>query len=236
MLFPKQFQHLCTSSDFNEFESKHYSFRRDAVSFQLLHKLPEYDRFILKFCSQYMDSRLGPSPSTEMVPWYFAYDNLNYARYLPEMLDVPDICSSVVEYLAAGNFVVQQQNQYKFSQTSMDQTIEKTMNRDSKIRSGQIGLMLMLFIGWIQQCAEISWSCTETRKAKGSYKKKKTLVSPNIRRMKRTFKISCKQFSCCKIHLRSAFNKFSDFFVQAFKIVIDSWKFPMLLLYILWDD
>ena len=26
------------------------------------------------------------------------------------------------------------------------------------------------------------------------------------------------------------------FFVQAFKIVVDSWKFPMLLLYTLWDD
>ena len=33
-----------------------------------------------------------------------------------------------------------------------------------------------------------------------------------------------------------AFNKFPDFFVQAFKIVVDSWKFTMLLLYILWDD
>ena len=31
-----------------------------------------------------------------------------------------------------------------------------------------------------------------------------------------------------------AFNKFLDFFVQAFKIVVDSWKFSMLLLYILW--
>ena len=28
---------------------------------------------------------------------------------------------------------------------------------------------------------------------------------------------------------------FQTFFVQAFKIVIDSWKFSMLLLYILWD-
>ena len=36
--------------------------------------------------------------------------------------------------------------------------------------------------------------------------------------------------------LCGASNKFPDFFVQAFKIVIDSWKFPMLLLYILWDD
>ena len=32
------------------------------------------------------------------------------------------------------------------------------------------------------------------------------------------------------------FNKFPDFFLQAFKIVVDSWKFTILLLYILWDD
>ena len=33
-----------------------------------------------------------------------------------------------------------------------------------------------------------------------------------------------------------AFNKFADFFLLAFKIVEDSWKFSMLLLYILWND
>ena len=37
-------------------------------------------------------------------------------------------------------------------------------------------------------------------------------------------------------HIRGAFNKFPDIFVQAFKIVVDSWKFSILLLYILWDD
>ena len=36
--------------------------------------------------------------------------------------------------------------------------------------------------------------------------------------------------------IRGAFNKFPDFFVPAFKIVVDSWKFTKLLLYILWDD
>ena len=35
------------------------------------------------------------------------------------------------------------------------------------------------------------------------------------------------------IYIRGGFNKFSDFFC---KVVIDSWKFSMLLLYILWDD
>ena len=37
-------------------------------------------------------------------------------------------------------------------------------------------------------------------------------------------------------YIRRAFNKFLDFLVRAFKIVGDSWKFTMLLLYILWDD
>ena len=37
------------------------------------------------------------------------------------------------------------------------------------------------------------------------------------------------------MYIRGAFNKFPDFFVQAFKIV-DSWEFSMWLLYILWDD
>ena len=36
--------------------------------------------------------------------------------------------------------------------------------------------------------------------------------------------------------IRGAFNKFPDFFVKAFNIVVDSWKFSMLLLYVLWDD
>ena len=37
--------------------------------------------------------------------------------------------------------------------------------------------------------------------------------------------------------IRGAFDKFpAFFFVEAFKIVVDSWKFSMLLLYILWDN
>ena len=40
--------------------------------------------------------------------------------------------------------------------------------------------------------------------------------------------------SVCR-YIHDTFNKFPDFFVQAFKIVIDSWKFTMLLQNILWD-
>ena len=38
-----------------------------------------------------------------------------------------------------------------------------------------------------------------------------------------------------KFYLLGTFNKF-PFFVQAFKIVLDSWEFCMLLLYILWHN
>ena len=36
--------------------------------------------------------------------------------------------------------------------------------------------------------------------------------------------------------LRGAFNKLPEIFVQAFNIVVDSWKFSILLIYMLWDD
>ena len=37
------------------------------------------------------------------------------------------------------------------------------------------------------------------------------------------------------LDIRGKSNKFPDFFVHAFKIVVDAWKFSKLLLYILWD-
>ena len=37
-------------------------------------------------------------------------------------------------------------------------------------------------------------------------------------------------------YIRGASINFQTFFVWAFKIVVDSWKFIILLLYILWDD
>ena len=49
----------------------------------------------------------------------------------------------------------------------------------------------------------------------------------------------CKQINTCLL-LTSNYVvhsiSFQTFFVQAFKIVVDSWEFGMLLLYILWDD
>ena len=43
-------------------------------------------------------------------------------------------------------------------------------------------------------------------------------------------------YVCMYMYICGAFNKFPDFFVQAIKFVVDSWKFTKLLLYIYWDD
>ena len=49
-------------------------------------------------------------------------------------------------------------------------------------------------------------------------------------------KLKCNVVAWGNIKIQGAYDKFPDFFVRAFKIVVDSWEFNMLLLYILWDD
>ena len=94
------------------------------------------------------------------------------------MLAVLDTHPSVTEHLATGEFVVQQQSQNSFIQTSVDQTIEQTMNIDSKTWDGQIGFSNNVNVAhhWIfsfNQRAEIPRSCTEMAgKAEDSHKKK----------------------------------------------------------------
>ena len=88
----------------------------------------------------------------------------------------------------------------------MDQTIEQTINRESKTRGGQFEFSnnantVHRWILSFNQLAEISRSCTKmARKTEGRHKKKE-FVSPDMSRMKQTFKMSCIQLSCCKIHL-----------------------------------
>ena len=63
----------------------------------------------------------------------------------------------------------------------------------------------------------------------------RTMMSYKDRRREAHTQAEQKRRDAIKV-TTNAFNKFPYFFVQAFKIVVDSWKFSMLLLYILWDD
>ena len=126
--FPKtQFQHLCTSRDFKEFEIKQSLFIQEKCNqFQTFAFWINYLNMVDLFLNFVCSTRIGDwvlhfQSSAEMIPRYFEYYHLNYARYLPvylyEMLAVPDTCPLVVKHLAAGDFVVQ--NQHSFSQTSL---------------------------------------------------------------------------------------------------------------------
>jgi hypothetical protein len=79
-----------------------------------------------------------------MLPWFFAYDRINYARYLPayfaEMKKLELTHPSVFESFINGDFSAQRQDRYAFSQVACDQLIEQTMNRDSKTKGGLIGI------------------------------------------------------------------------------------------------
>lgn len=82
----------------------------------------------------------------DMLPWMFAYDRTNYARYLPvylcDMLALEQNHPSVHEAVKTGDFVVQRSSWNGFGQVSVDQTIEQTINCDTKSKGGIIGFSL----------------------------------------------------------------------------------------------
>ena len=118
----------------------------------------------------------------EMIPWFFSYDHLNYARYLPiylvEMLNLPKTHPLVYEELNSGNFVARRQNNYGFCGIAMDQVIEQTANRDSKTKGGLKGFSRnpAAVHRWMLSHhlrAQISLSCEQlSGKTKEEYSKK----------------------------------------------------------------
>lgn len=81
-----------------------------------------------------------------MLPWFFAYDHVNYARYLPvylvQMLSLEETHPEAYRLLADGDFGVQRSSSQGFSQVPVDQTIEQTLNRSTKTKGGIIGFSL----------------------------------------------------------------------------------------------
>ena len=80
----------------------------------------------------------------QMLPWMFAYDRVNYCRYMSvywcEMMALEDSHPTAHEELSRGEFCVQRSATSTFTQVSVDQCIEQTMNRHSKLKGeGKIG-------------------------------------------------------------------------------------------------
>ena len=81
-----------------------------------------------------------------IIPWCFAYDRLNYARYLPayyaEMKSLETHNQDIHNYLTAGGFTVQLRADNPFGRIPVDQTIEETINKDTQTAGGTKGFSL----------------------------------------------------------------------------------------------
>lgn len=92
--------------------------------------------------SRRADWRLHLQSFRQMLPWFFAYDHPNYARYgayyWVTMQQLPNTHPSAHAALLAGDFSVAR-SASTFARVPVDQTIEQTLNRDSKTKGGVIG-------------------------------------------------------------------------------------------------
>ena len=72
-----------------------------------------------------------------ILPYVFAYDHLNYAKYmtalLGEMLNLEQSHPNIYREFVAGNFCVQL-SPHSFSRVGADKVIETTISRDRKHR------------------------------------------------------------------------------------------------------
>ena len=75
-----------------------------------------------------------------MIPWCFAYDKINYARYLSpyfaEMTNLPAKKPDVYEGFKAGQFSVQMSCNNSFGRIPVDQTTKVTVNKDTQTPGG----------------------------------------------------------------------------------------------------
>ena len=82
----------------------------------------------------------------DMIPWCFAYDKHNYARYLStyynDMTTLSQEHPDAFEHLRNGGFSVQIGPDNPFGRIPVDQTIEETINKDTQTPGGTKGFSL----------------------------------------------------------------------------------------------
>ena len=79
----------------------------------------------------------------EIIPFAFAYDDINYVRYLTTMLanmsTLNDDFSEIYQEFVAGNLTTQLSSAEKFNRCETDKVIQMTLNRDTKTSGGTFG-------------------------------------------------------------------------------------------------
>lgn len=92
------------------------------------------------------DWSLHLSSVRSILPWCFAYNNINYQRYLSaylsEMSNLSEEHPDVLQYLRSGGFSVQIGEDNPFGRIPVDQTCEETVNKDTQTPGGTKGFSL----------------------------------------------------------------------------------------------
>ena len=81
-----------------------------------------------------------------MIPWCFALDKTNYARYLPvyyaQMSRFQETSPVLHDHFLNGGFYVQLRNEHPFAIIAVDQTTEETVNKDTQTAGETRGFSL----------------------------------------------------------------------------------------------
>ena len=90
-----------------------------------------------------------------MIPWCFAYDRLNYARFLPYyyavMSRLPIDRPEVHAHFMQGGFSVQLGSRNPFGRIPVDQTIKQTVNKDTGF-SLKPGAVTKYYLTYVPLC------------------------------------------------------------------------------------
>eukprot|EP00794_Sanderia_malayensis_P020892 gene20892-22943_t len=137
------FEETCDSETVSYFERSYNEFvgerSMQSPTFAFWSNYIEMIQLLLLYirATRTSDWELHLSVLRSMIPWFFAKDRVNYARYAPcywlEMMSF----ENTHPYIAANikdNWTIQRQDSYGFSSIVCDQTIEQTLNRDSKMK------------------------------------------------------------------------------------------------------
>lgn len=159
---------------------------RNNPTFELWSSYIEMVQLLLTFIRATREGNweLHLSAIKSMLPWFFAYDRINYSRYVSvywcEMINLNITHPDIYREFKKGRFSVQQQEFNSFSQTPCDQVIEQTCNRDTKTKGGLTGFSCNkgAVHRWIlshHSRAAISLECEYMAGKKIDYRRKKEL-------------------------------------------------------------
>jgi hypothetical protein len=119
--------------------------RRQSATFTLWDEYIHMVGILLRFIRSERDGnwKLHLNSVAEMLPFFFAYDRTNYSRwasiYLADMNRLPETAPFVHQQFLLGNHPVKRSNG-RFNQVWTDQALEQSINRDSKMIGGLVGI------------------------------------------------------------------------------------------------